>query len=177
MKNAAWLIVGGSVAAMVVFFGFRSNLQRILKYIPFARVRSLTESFGQGLSFLENGRSLSLSIAHSVLLWIVNALQFWFMMLGLHFNLSAEAATLAMVGSAIGSIVQLPGVGGGFQAGFVFCMVTFFETPGEKAVAAALVAWAFSYAPTVLATVGYMVVQGVRLRDIKSMISGPQSKS
>src|ERR1043166_3257701 len=29
MKNAAWLIVGVSVAAMAVFFGFRSNLHRI----------------------------------------------------------------------------------------------------------------------------------------------------
>ena len=51
-------------------------------------------------------------------------------------------------------------------------------TPGEKAVAAALVAWVFSYAPTVLVTIVYMIVQGVHVRDLKSMISsGPQSET
>ena len=44
----------------------------------------------------------------------------------MNFHFSFAAATLVMVGAAIGSIAQIPGIGGGFQAGYVFCMTTFF---------------------------------------------------
>jgi len=91
--------------------------------------------------------------------------------------LPMAAATLVMVGTALGSVVQLPGVGGGFQLGFAFCMETFFKIPKETALAAALVAWIFSYIPTLVATAIYMASQGVRLRDIKSIVQRPQSES
>ena len=177
MKNGAWFISGACVAAIVALFLFRSNLERILPYIPFVRLRSMAASFAQGLSFLQSGRSLSLAIFHSVVLWIAITLQFWFTLLGIHFDFTVEASTLVLVGTALGSIVQVPGIGGGFQAGFVFCMATFFRIPAETALAAALVAWVFSYMPTVVATVIYMFIQGVRLRDVKSLIQGPQPET
>jgi hypothetical protein len=52
--------------------------------------------------------------------------QFWFMLLGMNFRFSIAAATLVMVGAAVGSVAQLPGIGGGFQALYIFCMTTFF---------------------------------------------------
>jgi len=55
-------------------------------------------------------------------------------------------------------------------------METFFKIPKETALAAALVAWVFSYIPTILATAVYMASQGVRLRDVKSVVQGPQSE-
>ena len=137
----------------------------------------MAASFAQGLTFLKSGRSLGLVVFHSLTLWIAIMLQFWFMMLGMHFDLSAEASTLVMVGTALGSIVQVPGIGGGFQAGFVFCLATFFLVPAETALAAALVAWVFSYAPTVVTTIIYMIVQGVRLKDVKAVLQSPQPQA
>ena len=106
---------------------------------------------------------------HSVILWLAIALQFWFMMLGMRFNLVLAAATLVMVGAAIGSIAQIPGIGGGFQAGFVFCLGTFFAVPAEKALAASLVAWVFSYVPTVAIAAIYMLFSGLSWRDLRGM--------
>lgn len=168
MKDTAWVMLLSSVGAMVFLFFFRSNIERIVRFIPFARVASLLRSFSQGLTFLEQGRSLGLAIAHSATLWLVIALQFWFMLLGMNFHFSIQASTLVLVGAAIGSIAQIPGIGGGFQAGYVFCMTTFFSVPPEQAIATSLVAWASSYGPTVLAAGLYMISHGLSLKDLRT---------
>lgn len=169
MKNGAWLLVAGSIGGMIFLFFFRSNVERITRYVPIARLARLLRSFAEGLSFLDRGRSFGLAIAHSFLVWIVIVLQFWFMLLGMNFHFSISAATLVMVGAAIGSIVQVPGIGGGFQAGYAFCMTTFFIVPAEQAIATSLVAWVSCYVPTVLAGGLYMVSHGLSLRDLRTV--------
>jgi uncharacterized protein (TIRG00374 family) len=168
LKNAAWFIAGVAVTALVVLFAFRSYVDRVNRFIPFARVRSLVENFARGVSFLGNARHLGLVLLHSALLWVAVAVQFWFMLIGMNFDLSAGAATLVMVGAAIGSIAQIPGIGGGFQVGFIFCMTTFFKFPKEQAVAASLIATVFNYVPTIIAGGIYMLVEGISIRDLKS---------
>jgi uncharacterized protein (TIRG00374 family) len=168
MKNAAWVMVSASVVAIVLLFVFRSNIDRIVGYVPFARVASVLKTFSQGLSFLRNGSSLLLIVFHSVVLWISIALQFWLMLIGMNFNFTFAAATLVMVGAAIGSIAQIPGIGGGFQAGYVFCMTTFFMVPAEQAIASSLLAWVSSNIPTVIATSIYMITQGLSLKDLRA---------
>ena len=168
MKRAAWFMLASSAGVMIFLFFFRSNSDRIVRYVPLARIASLLKNFSAGLSFLDRGSSLALVMAHSFLLWIVISLSFWFMILGMHFQFSFQAATLVMVGSAIGSVAQLPGIGGGFQAGYVFCMSTFFSVPPEQAIATSLVAWVASYAPTVVAGGLYMISQGLSWKDLRT---------
>ena len=169
MKNTAWIMVAGSIGAMLSLFIFRSNAERIIRYVPIARIASLLRSFAEGLSFLDRGSSFGLAIAHSILVWGVIVLQFWFMLLGMNFHFSISAATLVMVGAAIGSIAQVPGIGGGFRAGYVFCMTTFFIVPPEQALATSLLAWVSSYVPTVLAGFLYMVSHGLSLKDLRAV--------
>ena len=169
MKRTAWIMVTSSIGVIVVLFFFRSNIDRIVGLIPFARVASLLRSFSEGLSFLQDSRSLALILAHSVAVWIVIVIQFWFMLLGMHFQFSVSAATLVMVGAAIGSIAQIPGVGGGFQAGYVFCLTTFFSVLPEKAIATSLVAWFSSTVPTVVVASLYMISRGLSLKDLKTV--------
>src|SRR5262249_1438606 len=107
MKNAAWVMVAASIAAIIFLFIFRSNIDRILRYIPFKRLSSLLRTFSEGLSFLHSGTSLGLILIHSILLWFIIALQFWLMLIGMNFNYTFAAATLVMVGAAIGSIAQI----------------------------------------------------------------------
>jgi uncharacterized protein (TIRG00374 family) len=169
MKNTAWLMVAGAAGALIFFFFFRSNVERIIRYIPIARLALLLKSFSEGLSFLDKGSSFGLALVHSVLVWAVIVLQFWFMLLGMNFHFSISAATLVMVGAAIGSIAQIPGIGGGFQAGYVFCMTTFFIIPPEQAIATSLVAWISSYVPTVLVGGLYMVSHGLSLKELRTV--------
>src|SRR5262245_52922604 len=168
MKSSAWVMVGGSAAAMVFLFFFRSNINRIVGFVPFAKVGSLRKSFSEGLSFLDRSRSFGLALGHSVLVWIVIVLQFWFMLLGMKFDFSLPAATLIMVGAAVGSIAQVPGIGGGFQAGYIFCMTTLFSAPAEQAIATSLIAWVAGFVPTVFVAGVYMISHGLSLKDLKT---------
>jgi uncharacterized membrane protein YbhN (UPF0104 family) len=120
------------------------------------------------LSFLERRSSLGLVIIYSFLLWIVITLQFWFMLLGMNFDFAIEAATLVMVGAAIGSIAQIPGIGGGFQAGYVFCITTFFNVPAEQAIATSLLGWVSSNVPTVAVAGLYMISHGLSWKDLRT---------
>jgi uncharacterized membrane protein YbhN (UPF0104 family) len=52
MKNTAWLMVAGSVGAIVFMFFFRSNIERIVRFVPVAKLAALLRSFAEGLSFL-----------------------------------------------------------------------------------------------------------------------------
>jgi uncharacterized protein (TIRG00374 family) len=169
MKNAAWVLIAGSAAVIVFMFLFRSNIDRIVGFIPFQKVSSLLKNFSEGLTFLERGRSFGLVIAHSVVLWIVVALQFWFMMLGMKLSFSVAAATLVMVVTAIGSLLQIPGIGGGFQASYSFCVMTFFAVSKEQAVATALIAYTATYLPIVVAGGLYMLSQGLSWKDLRTV--------
>src|SRR3989442_6632005 len=168
MKDAAWVMLIVSIGAIVFLFFFRSNIDRIVGFIPFDRIGRLLRSFSQGLSFLQRGSSLGWILFHSFLTWVLITLQFWTMMLGMNFRFSLEAATLVMVGAALGSIAQVPGIGGGFQAGYVFGMTTFFQVPAEQAIATSLVAWVASYVPTVAMAGYYMISHGLSLKDLRT---------
>ena len=166
-KNAAWIIAAVAGGAMIALFVLRSNAAWIVRKIPFRRLAHWMETFLQGLSFLQDGKSLSLVLLQSVIIWIMIVLQFWFMLLGMNFSFSAASATLVMVGAAIGSIAQIPAIGGGFQAGYVFCMTAFLQIPLEQAVATSLIATVLSFVPTVAISPLFMVGMGFSLRDLK----------
>jgi uncharacterized membrane protein YbhN (UPF0104 family) len=170
LKKAAWTIAGVAAAALISLFILRSNAAWIVRRIPFRRVASWMDSFLQGLSFLQDGRSLTLVFFQSLGLWILIALQFWFMLLGMNFSFSASSATLVMVAAGIGSIAQIPAIGGGFQAGYIFCMTAFFQVPKEQAIATSLVAFVLSIFPTIAISFLFMAAQGLSLRDLKSSL-------
>jgi uncharacterized protein (TIRG00374 family) len=168
LKKAAWLVSAGAVGAMAALLIIRTNARRIVALIPFRRVASWMESFAQGLAFLQNARSFVVVVLQSALLWVAIAGQFWFLLRGMNFDFSPGASTLVMVAAGIGSLAQVPGVGGGFQFAYIAAMTTLFQIPTERATATALIAWAVSYGPTVAVAAIYMVVQGISVRELKA---------
>src|SRR5262249_46318297 len=47
LKNAAWVVVLVSIAAVVALVVFRSNIERIVKFIPFPKVASFASNFSK----------------------------------------------------------------------------------------------------------------------------------
>ena len=174
LKSGAWAVAVTAGVAAAALFIVQTNSARIVKLIPFRRIASWVESFALGLSFLRDRKSLAMVMLQSAILWIAIALQFWFMLLGIKIPLSLGAAVLVMVGAAIGSIAQIPGIGGGFQVGMI-AMMTLFQIPKEQAFGASLIATVVSYAPALVIAGIYMLIQGVSVRELKSAISKPET--
>jgi uncharacterized protein (TIRG00374 family) len=167
MKTAAWVMMAVAAAGMIFLFFFRSKIDWFVGLVPFEKAQALLRSFSSGLSFLDRSGSLALALGHTVVVWAVIVLQFWFMLLGMDFHFSVSAATLVMVGAAVGSVATLPGIGGGFQAAYIICM-GFFAVPREQALASAMMAWVSQLVPTVLAGGWYMIAHGLSLKDLRT---------
>ena len=177
LKNGAWFISALVVAGAIVLVLIRTNAQRIVQLIPFKGIAGAVENFAHGLAFLQDRKTFFLVILHSAVLWIVIALQFWFLLLGTNSGFSIGAATLVMVAAGIGSVAMLPGIGGGFQAAISFCMTTLFQVPKEQATATSLIAWVVSYAPTIIVGAIYMAVKGISIRELKNTVRKPESET
>jgi uncharacterized protein (TIRG00374 family) len=174
IKRGAWSVAAIAGIATIMLFIFQTSSPRIVKLIPFQRIASWVETFGRGLSFLKDRKNLAAVVAQSAILWIAIALQFWFMMLGMNFSFSLGATTLIMVGAAIGSIAQIPVLGGGFQAGMIG-MMTLFQVPKEQALATSLIATVLSFGPTIALAGIYMLVQGISVGELKKAIRKPET--
>ena len=166
LARASWALSIAAVAALGLSMVFHKYVGLLTARLAQGRPRRLLETFRAGLTATSTLKDLRLLIGYSVLLWLGITLQFWLMLVGLNVNLSLPAATLTLVGSALGSIAQIPGIGGGFQAGLVFCLTTFFLIPIETAIAASLLAWIVTYTPTLLAGASYMVWKGISTREL-----------
>jgi uncharacterized membrane protein YbhN (UPF0104 family) len=154
------------LVALVVFVFSHRFADWIAARIPFEAAREIFRAAAAGMAPVSNPRSLLVVTGQSIVVWAAVALQFWLMLVGLDLDFPLGGAALILGVSAIGSLAQLPGIGGGFQAGFVFTVTRFFATPLETAFAAALGAWIISYVPTLAVAGAYMFWKGIGRSDL-----------
>jgi uncharacterized protein (TIRG00374 family) len=166
LSRAAWLLLFVCLSVLAMFAFSHRYVDKIAARIPFQNVQNVFEAFTRGAGPLSEPKNMVIITAHSVVVWTVVALQFWLMLIGLNLNITLPTACLVLAVSALGSLAQIPGIGGGFQAAFVFSTTTFLSVPTETAVAAALLAWLITYIPTL--TVGglYMLWKGISTSDL-----------
>jgi len=161
LSQAAWLILLVAGSALGASILFEKYVTVVANNFAGRRIRRYLETFRAGFAATSNLRNLSFVAGYSLLLWLVIAIQFWLMLVGLNFDLPISSTTLVLVGSALGSILQVPGIGGGFQAALIFSLTTFFLVPVETAIAASLIAWVITYTPTLLVAAMYMMWKGI----------------
>jgi len=166
LSRAAWLLLFGSLSALAMFAFSHRYVDRIAAWIPFRGVQKVFETFTRGVGPLSHPKSMAIITGHSLLVWSVITLQFWLMLIGLNLDSTLPTTCLILAVSALGSLAQIPGIGGGLQAGFVFSTTTFMNVPTETAVAAALLAWLIIYIPTLGAGGLYMMWKGISTRDL-----------
>jgi hypothetical protein len=80
--------------------------------------------------------------------------------------LSLSDAMLVFAFTLTGSAVQLPGVGGGSQAGSIIAYTAIFGVEREPAVAAAIVLWLITFAACSLAGVPLLIREGWSLGEL-----------
>jgi len=84
-------------------------------------------------------------------------------------TISLSDAMLVMAFTLIGSAVQVPGVGGGSQAGSIIAYTAIFGVEREPAVAAAIVIWLITFAASCLVGVPLLIREGWSLGELRRM--------
>jgi hypothetical protein len=76
---------------------------------------------------------------------------------------------LVMAFSLVGSVVQLPAVGGGAQLASALVFTKIFGVETEPATAAAIVLWLIGFAACSLAGVPFLIQEGLSLGKLREL--------
>jgi uncharacterized protein (TIRG00374 family) len=140
--------------------GWRSSVARIVL------------GFVRGVQTIRTWKDLILATGYSGLHWLVVALVYYWVSHGftgtLH-TLGLADSLLILAFTLVGSTIQLPGIGGGSQAGAIVAYTAIFGVEREPAVAAAMVLWAITFAGCSILGVPMLIHEGWSLRDLKRM--------
>jgi uncharacterized membrane protein YbhN (UPF0104 family) len=129
--------------------------------------------FGQGLHSLRDGVSVVHCLLLTLALWTSIAAGYYAVLLaspsGPRFSLTEDLIFMGTI--MAGSIVQVPGVGGGVQITTVLALTEIFGFPVEVASGIAVLIWALTFlvvVPPALALVAWNGLTWRKLRQLES---------
>jgi glycosyltransferase 2 family protein len=108
------------------------------------RIAERIREFGAGLRFIHGPASLSLSVLVSILMWFVIAVAYQEVAHAYGaaaLDISRPQVLLLMGASIFGSMLQLPGIGGGSQVATMAALTKIFDAPAEMAASCAILLW------------------------------------
>ncbi len=178
-RSTGVLLFAGVIGAVVFLVYLRLHgtglLQRRLKHIVEAHgwKASLARTilgFTRGVQAIRNGADLFLAVFYSAVHWLlVLAIYVWVSHAfgGTLATLSWGDCMLVLAFTLAGSAVQLPGVGGGSQAGTIIAYTAIFGVEREPAVAAAIVVWLISFASVSIAGIPLLIHEGWSFGELR----------
>jgi uncharacterized protein (TIRG00374 family) len=140
--------------------GWRGSMVRILL------------GFARGVQAIRDLRELVLAILYSALHWFLVLLVYYWgtrSFGGRLGTLGLGDVMLVMAFSLVGSVVQLPAVGGGAQLASVLVYTKIFGVETEPATAAAIVIWLIGFAVCSLAGVPFLIQEGLSLGKLREL--------
>jgi uncharacterized membrane protein YbhN (UPF0104 family) len=176
----AVLIICGAGALLLAAFRIYSDflLDRIGRILNFApriirtHLMHFLVSFSSGLKVIQDPWDFIASVGMTGFLWVVNVSVFWLALVSLGGRLamlSWWAAGLLCFFAALGLVVQLPGVGGGFQVAVLLAVEDLFHIPAAAAAGAAILTYLTIMVPCVVLGLGFAVHEGMTFRKLKVM--------
>ena len=136
------------------------------------RIAKIILGFARGVQTVRTWGDLALATFYSAMHWfLVLIVYLWVARafgsrLG---QLNLGDAMLIMAFTLVGSVVQLPGIGGGSQLASILVFTKVFGVEPEVATAAAIVLWLITFAASTLVGVPLLIHQGLSLGQLKEM--------
>jgi glycosyltransferase 2 family protein len=128
--------------------------------------------FARGVQTIRSGGDLLFAVTVSAVHWLLVIGIYDLVGLGFGGKLATlrfPDAMLVVVFTLVGSVLQLPGVGGGSQALTIVAYTSIFNIEKEPAVAAALVLWFITFASCSVAGVPLLIKEGLSLGELRRM--------
>jgi len=171
-RLAGWGLFGGLVivVALLVYFrlrGAQTLHSRLAKWRKrggwHGRVARLAAGFAEGLQAIRSLGDLVAAIFYTALHWAVVALVYFWIIRSFgsrigHFEF--RGALLVLAFTMVGSVVQLPAVGGGMQLSTFLVLTVIFGMASEPAAAIAISVWIVTFAAVSVVGVPLLVHEG-----------------
>jgi uncharacterized protein (TIRG00374 family) len=142
-----------------------------------ARVARILVGFARGVQTIRTWGDLALAGLYSALHWILVLYVYQWVIRAFGGSLAdfrLGDAMLVMAFSLVGSIVQLPGIGGGSQLASILVFTKVFGIETELATAVAIVIWLATFAAVAVIGLPLLLHQGVSLAKLREMAAEEQ---
>lgn len=180
--QAAGALLGVGVLAAIAFLVFlrvRGTALLELRLAPWlgahnwkARVARILMGFARGVQTIRTWGDLALAALYSALHWILVLFVYQWVIRAFGGSLAdfrLGDAMLVMALSLVGSIVQLPGIGGGSQLASILVFTKVFGIETELATAVAIVIWLITFAAVAVIGLPILLHQGLSLGKLREM--------
>jgi uncharacterized protein (TIRG00374 family) len=137
-----------------------------------AKIAGMVMGFVRGVQILRTWGQFAQALAYSVVHWLLVLLVYFWVSRSFGGRLGAITlgeATLVMAFTLVGSIIQLPAVGGGPQVAAFFAYNTIFGVEKEAATAAAIVLYLITFTACSLAGAPLLAHEGLSLGKLREM--------
>src|SRR5208337_2753806 len=170
--HVLFVLTGLLILGLVLFrLKAASMTAGALKMFRFLPERAL-RSFGEGLSVIRDWKGLAGSVVTTLVLWAINTTIFWLIFKSVRHrmgHLPWLAAGLTLFCAALGLLVQLPGVGGGYQVGIILSLHEIFNIKAEPATGASILVWIIQLVPTLALGLVLLIHEGLSIRKLEAI--------
>ncbi len=182
----AWILeIGGRVVAAACFLvllvllslrHFADPVQRwllrLLRFLPDSRhgkVEKFITSFVAGAASTRSDTALLLVLVYSIIEWLLVAACYWCLVQALAgmIPFGVVDVLIFMGFVSFGSIVQIPGIGGGMQVVAVLVLTELFGVRFELATFFAVLIWLTTFVAIVPAGILWAVRDGLKWRNLR----------
>src|SRR6202047_4998244 len=180
-KTTGTILFAGVLAATIALIYLRVHGTALLERRLHAAIQAggwrgsfarIVLGFVRGVQTVRTWKDLIRATVYSALHWSVVALVYYWVshsFTGTLHTLDLADSLIFLAFTLVGSTIQLPGIGGGSQAGAIIAYTTIFGVEREPAVAASMVLWAITFAGCSILGVPMLIHEGWSLRDLKRM--------
>ncbi len=179
IETGGWIAGLSGLACLAVLIGLRqyrgnakSRIVDALGFLPNSvvhRIHSFMTAFGEGMKSTRQASYAGFLIFYTVLLWGMIAATFYCV-----FQAFPQTASMRLIDIiitlgfiAFGSVVQIPGIGGGAQIAAILVLTELYHLNLETASGVALILWVMSF--LVVVPLGMILAfhEGIKWRNMK----------
>jgi uncharacterized membrane protein YbhN (UPF0104 family) len=134
------------------------------------KMQGSLEDFGRGLSAVRSTRAFVMGLVYTVFIWASISVGYFLTLRAFGPPLSqfSFVSTVVIMGFAIaGSMLQLPGIGGGTQVFTILALTELFKVRPEMATSAAIILWLLTFIAVVPPAIYLLVREGLSLRKLR----------
>ena len=182
-SHGAWLLLAGVVALSIVLVYYRLHgagavdraLERWRNSGGFwTRLAAFVGGISEGLQAIRTlpdlWAAIGFTAAHWILatfiyLWVAKAFSGAFV----HSDMNFAGAMLLLAVTLVGSVLQLPGIGGGAQIASIVGLTAIFGVEQEPAIAIAVVLWLITFAGCTIVGLPLLIHEGMSVGELRQM--------
>jgi uncharacterized protein (TIRG00374 family) len=178
-----WLLLGMLAATVILMIYFRLHgagvLERRLDYWHRAGglkgwLAGIIAGFSEGLQAIRRPSDLLIAVVYTCAHWgLVTLIYLWtaraFAGDFVQSDVTFPGAMLLLAVTLVGSVLQLPGVGGGAQVASFIALTTIFGVEQEPAAAIAIVLWLITFAAAALVGVPLLIHEGLSMGELRNL--------